>query len=71
MGRVAPASQGELNNMAVMFCKGAALTNINDDFVLKALLLSIQYNWVIFYLIHKHVLTKRHIMGHGGAVWNN
>lgn len=37
----------------------------------KALLLSIQYNWVIFYLIPKHVLTKRHIMGHGGAVWNN
>jgi hypothetical protein len=68
---VAPASQGELNSMAVMFYKGAAMTNKNDDFILRALLLSIQYNWVIFYLIHKHVLTKRHIMRRGGAVWNN
>lgn len=57
--------------MAVMFYNGAAMTNKNDDFILKALLLSIQYNWVIFYLIHKHILTKWHIMGHGGAVWNN
>lgn len=47
------------------------MTNKNDGFILKALLLSIQYNWVIFYLIHKHVLTKWHVMGHGGAVWNN
>lgn len=33
MSMVAPASQGDLNSMTVMFCKGVSMTNKNNGFI--------------------------------------